>query len=238
MNETTILGMLFAQLVWPSLLVRERACTEIAKLLANPDYTEIVTSFLISWLKKQDLESVVCNGVLAVVRAKMLEPAYSTPDSERISRAINKPSLLSWMLLRTLYPEFEDLPEISTWYSGDAPENFAVEAFFDKYATAFLLPVYYDFWVPTIERKTRLPFRRQWAREWQRAVGETQISVSTLPLDFWLRRREGEFQYAGADMKMSEVYRSAYLRALAWFLDSQGEDLKEVQILASTSLSH
>ena len=58
------LRLLFTQLTWPSGLVRERACVQIAKLLLDPEYSGETRARLIAWMKSQNLESVNALGLL------------------------------------------------------------------------------------------------------------------------------------------------------------------------------
>lgn len=233
MNEISGIQLLFTQLKWPSVLVRERATTELARLLLGHHYAEPVTKGLYKWISEQMFESLAANGLLVFIRAQMLDPSYIHPPLERILEALNKPSLLSYILLQELFPDTDIPLNTNLWHLNDASDSFRPSFFFEKYATSFLPPIYYKHWVPFIEEQTKMPFKRQCALEWNHLVEETQTPLSRDPLDFWLRRREGNFQYLSVDMRMSEIYRSAFLRTLAWLYEKPSGDQKDMFFLAA-----
>src|SRR5262249_54648659 len=125
----------------------------------------------------------------------------------------SRPSLLSWLILGHQFPG-EDLPIVeSCIHSGSAPDHFSQEPLFKKYVRAYL-PRFHDDLATSIDR--RLPtFRRQWEYE-SRMVAHPSRRPSDDDLDFWFRGQRGEGPYTAADLYFSEVYRSAYLRTLAW----------------------
>jgi hypothetical protein len=227
------LVMLFTQLAWPSGLVRERACTAIANLLDNSQCSDIVLTYLLRWIAQQKLESMVTIGLLVLLRAQMLSSRFSLPPIEQINEAIKKPSLLSWQLLSVLYPNANLPIDDVLIHSETPPGDFTPDSFFEKYATNFLPPIYYEFWITEIEQRTRLPVRLQCAYEWQCIIDETGTELSRNPLDFWQNRQEGKEHHVSVDTKMSEVYRSAYLRALAWTVTQKRMTQRDASFLAA-----
>lgn len=227
------LVMLFTQLAWPSGLVRERACTAIADLLDNSQYLDIVLTYLLRWIARQKFESIVTIGLLVLLRAQMLSSRFSLPPIEQVDGAIKKPSLLSWQLLNALYPNTNLPIDDVLIYSETPPEDFTPDSFFEKYATNFLPPIYYEFWIKEIEQRTRLPVRLQCTYEWQCIIDETGTELSRRPLDFWLSRQEGKEYHVSVDTEMSEVYRSAYLRALAWTVTQGKMTQRDASFLAA-----
>ena len=211
MNEG--LTFLFSRLTWPSGMVRERACVVIADLLINSQWTEIVQKHLIRWMKAQTLESIVAIGLLVFLRAKIQDSGFVIPPAEELSSACHRSSVLSWMLMNELMPNNVPSLNWATLNSGSAPENFQTDPFFTKYSRTFLPPIYTDS-AKQIEARSRVPFVRQWAFEWHRILQNIGKQPSTDPLYFW--GNEHSDHYVAIDFELSEVYRSAFLRALAW----------------------
>lgn len=213
MNTKDALGLLFAQLTWPSGMVRERACVAIADLLLYPQHSAETQTALLDWMREQTLESVMVHGLLALLRAKIQDSNFVFPHVDDLVRNAQKPSILSWMLIKEMHPDADIVFEQVLNHSEKAPPAFQPDPFFDKYITTFLPPIYADR-AAEIEKKELVRFRRQWAYEWQCLVAATGIKPSRTPMDFWMRDRS---DYCLAlDLFMGEIYRSAYLRALAW----------------------
>jgi|GEM_PF-1001155 len=225
--------MLFTQLVWPSALVRERASTAVANLLIDLQHSEIVVEYLLYWLSQQELESLVTIGLLSLFKAKMLNDDFQPPSVEIVASALNKPSLLSWLLLNELDPAYDLDPVHALVHSGAPPRDFVPAPFFDKYANNFLPPIYYDFWIKEVEKKTQIRVALQYAYEWQCILNEIGMEPSAKSLDFWLRRQEGKEYYVSVDTVMSEIYRSSYLRTLAWTYSQGRMSHRDAIFLAS-----
>lgn len=226
------LQLLFRRLTWPSGLVRERACASIAAQLVRQDQGGLLRAYLLRWIAEQNLESVAALGLLVLVRARIEDGEYPLPPAGELSSLISKPSILSWMLVKELLPESgEDLRE-SIRHSEAAPTDFTPDPAFHKYIHAYVPPAY-EMWANGIEASGRVPFVRQWAYEWTRLLVETGLTVTERPLNFWLRRNSEKEHYAAVDMAVSEVYRSAYLRALAWSLSAEALTLNSALFYAA-----
>ncbi len=206
------ISLLLSRLTWPSGMVRERACVAIAELLLNPERAEPGRKQLLSWIEGEALESVAAIGLLVFLRAKMKNTSV-TPTLQELSSALDRKSILSQVLLDELGSGGVSHPDWSKLYSASAPKNFIPDPFFSKYSRNFLPPTYDDF-AKEIESDTGLPFLRQWAFEWHKIMESLGKKASKEPLDFM--GREYSDHYVAFDTEMSEVYRSAYLRTLAW----------------------
>lgn len=212
-NQSPDLVLLFARLTWPAPLVRERACTALAQLIVHAHWGEVVRTHFAQWMAKQELESVVAIGVLVLVRATMF--GLPADEAHRLAAPMTKPSLLSWLLLQEISPQATPPLQHVLVHAGTAPSDYTPDAFFEDHVRAFL-PVAYADRAEFIERERGIAFRRQWAYEWARLVERVGIERSTQPLREWSSPRSGRVRSVVADTAMSEVYRSAYLRALAW----------------------
>jgi hypothetical protein len=221
-----LLDLLFGQITWPSGLVRERACVGVSNLLVKPEESKATEDYLLGWIKGCALESVACYPLLAVARARDLAPT-SGPSRSDLSAALPCPSLLSWMILNEIDGTAQKPIEASSRHSGSAPSSFTPNPFFEKYVRSFLPPVYYDSFESLIKPLGDVLIQ-QWAYEWDGLVDRTGTSLTARPMDFWLGRTlPGDERYVSVDTTMSEVYRSAYLRAVSWALSSDliDEDL-------------
>ena len=133
-----------------------------------------------------------------------------------ISQSLTKPSLLSWLIARSLYEEYIGDPTVGDLHSGTAPTGFEAVPFFLKYARNFVPPVYLER-ARHIDQKYRLGFLRQWAFEWTRLVVVTGFKLREPYVSFWTRQDDDHLSCL--DLPLSEVYRSAFLRAIAWATD-------------------
>jgi len=207
------LTFLLSRLTWPSGMVRERACVAIAELLINSELTKGVQGGLIRWIKAQKLESIAALGFLVFLRATIQDARFVVLRDDELSSACQRPSILSWMLMDRLIPGNIASQNWEGLNSGSAPVDFRIDPFFTKYSQVFLPPLYTSL-AQEIQRESHLPFVRQWAFEWHKILEDIVKKPSTDPLHF--AGREYSDHYVAIDFELSEVYRSAFLRALAW----------------------
>lgn len=207
--------ILLTRLAWPSGLVRERTAAAIADLLLGPSQREATYAALLNWLRTQLLESVAASGLLPLALVRLHDAPFAFGAVEEAWRVLRARSLLAWLLVDDLAPDLQVPLENTLHHSGEAPPDFVVDPFFTKYVTAFLPPIY-EVRAKRLERRAGLPFRRQWAYEWDGLVRRSGLERSTQPLRFWAGPKPDKSRYVAADPPMSEAYRSAYLRALAW----------------------
>ena len=222
-QKESSLEILFQRLVWPSLLVRERACVAIADLLLNPQEATYTQTYLLNWMKSGELESYITLGLLVLHRTRFQNPSVLLPAFEEVVSAISKPSILSWMLLDELFPEANYPLENSLSHSSTPPPDFSPSPQFEKYVTSYIPPLY-NWYAAQIEENELIAFRRQWAFEWSKLMEQSQAEVRISTLDFWLGARNGGKRYVAVDTLVSDIYMSAYIRALAWALQDRGLD--------------
>lgn len=223
------LAFLLSRLMWPAAPVSERAADALAGLLVADETSTETLDALLSWLGEQKLESATALGLLSLVRAADCDPAFVPPPSERLAQAIARPSILSQMLLEELDRAGPEPLDWSRLHSPDAPDGFVPSPFFDKYLGAFIPPVY-ALRASQIEQRALVPFTRQWAFEYRRLMEEMGLRESASALNF--RGREHEEHYGPFNTRLSEVYRSSYLRTLAWTVARGGLTEAEARKLA------
>ena len=212
------IDFLLSRLTWPSVMVRERTATEVARLVVSSDEGDQIKTRLLEWIERQRLESVVAIGLLVLLRAETLAPTFEQPSQRDLDRAIGKPSLLSWMLCALIRGSTPDMNAVTAPHLEAAPASFKIDSFFTEYVESFLPPIYAKY-ADKVQQRTGLPFRQQWAYEWKALVDELGITPSRAALDFWMTHLPERF--AMMDSRMSDVYRSAYLRTLAWALSTR-----------------
>jgi hypothetical protein len=204
-------SFLFKRLKWPVPMVRWRAAKEIRDLLNDPITRPAVTDMLLDYLEGCKTESEV-SGILSIVF--LTTPAGRPTRTALISR-IRCPSLLSDIIIERTYGTG---PGIGWWWgahSGAAPRDFEGRSYFEKYKTAHVPPVLADY-LEHLERESGLPFHQQWAFEWRCLRDKLATRCTAYPhyFDNFADVRAGiTGQYW---QRMREVYRSAYLRTLAF----------------------
>lgn len=208
-----LLLSLLSRLAWPASAVAERAADAVVGLLLDKQTRALVQEGLLTWIHAQRLESVAVLGMLPLVRARDLDSGFVPPNTDRLAAAVARPSILSHMLIEDLAGVSRARPDWSQMHSQDAPDGFAPSAFFTKYVTAFLAPIYTRR-ATMIESRELLSFARQWSFECQRLLDEIGIRESREAFGF--RGREHEEHNGSFNTVLSQVYRSGYLRALAW----------------------
>lgn len=205
------LSMLFDRLLWPSCYVKERACRELAALFIQNSSVPAFSDALFAWIVRQQLESTCAYGLLVLVRAKLDGALVDASRVGKLASQIKAPSLLSALLFEELgLPVDENISK----HSGEAPSNYSSPGFFGEHVESFLPPVVHD-WAQRIEENERVPFMRQWSYEWSVLMGREGIEASTEAGKYWARSSSHK-RFAPADTRISEIYRSAFLRALAW----------------------
>jgi hypothetical protein len=220
MKTSDLFELLFSRLAWPSALTRERACVEIAKLCVAPEFSKDACDFLIKWLAAQHTETHSALAILVLIRARMeAEEGCLLPTAEEVEAHVRWPSLQSWLLLAEYQSNREPKVNLARCHSGEAPSSFSPRPFFNDHIRGFVPPIY-EHWAKVLETEKLIPFRRQWSFEWETVLGRHPVTLSTDSLQFWISDRRPEGHLVAMDAPMSEIYRSAYLRTLAWAIDS------------------
>jgi len=204
--------VLLSRLTWPSVLVRERAAVALADLMSQEGIVcEQTQDAIMTWIGQQNLESAAILGIIAFCRLAD-HHRNKLPEPGIINRELRRPSLLSFELLRFLYGDHALKPDWTQCHSGEPTPNFEPPEFFEKFRNNFLPPIY-STWINEVQDRTLLPMFRQWAFEWTQLVSSLGCKPSAQVLDFGGRSPGLRML---VDFPLSEVYRSTYLRSLAW----------------------
>lgn len=113
-----MIDVLVDRLRWPAALVRERAASQLGKLIAEGD--EAARNTLLSWMNRQELESVAAIGLLPFLYAAR-ESARPFTENE-LSSACRASSALSELYLC----HFDPVHKSSAWlsrHSGPRPSG-------------------------------------------------------------------------------------------------------------------
>lgn len=219
-QEVDEIDILLQRLLWPSPLVRERAATGIAYLLVNSPGKKNVYEKILSWIQYQAMESTVAIGLLPLIRAFHLcnQPAeLSYIKINSIVEAVNTNSVVIEKLVQEL-TELTGSREVKSPGYTDinlCPASYSTNDFFSKYLNTFLAPIYLER-ASKIEQVTMSPFVKQWAYTADEIVREDNISLNADQAYYYGSSKYDKF-LLGFSSKISEVYRSAFLRVLQDF---------------------
>ena len=86
-----MIELLVDRLRWPAPLVRERAASQIGKLIAEGN--SVARDALVTWIARQDLESLAAVGFLPFIKAAEITSLNTPPLAELVSvRALFEPT--------------------------------------------------------------------------------------------------------------------------------------------------
>ncbi len=130
--------LLLSRLTWPSVMVRERTAVALADLMSQEGPVSKQTQdATIAWIGHQNLESTAILGIIAFCRLADLYP-NKLPRYDIVNRALRRPSLLSFELLRFLYGGHALKPDWAQYHSGEPSPNFKPPKFFVEFRNNFL----------------------------------------------------------------------------------------------------
>ena len=212
--------LLFQRLVWPSPLVRDRAATAIGNLLANSPERVKVYKRLLHWINNWKTESIIAIGLLPIIKAfQICKSSSKTMSFIKIKDIINSiqansvviEEILNEIALKTKekinnLPQYQELKKL--------PQSYKSNKLFNKYIRTILAPIYINR-AQKIETKTHVPFLKLWAYNAEILAQEENIELKPNE-DFYGRYQNDKF-LIGFSTKVSEIYRSTFLRVLRNF---------------------
>ena len=224
------LRMLLARLNWPVRFTRWLVAREFGELLASHIYNKRATAAYLTWLETRQFESQVASG-LAVL---FCTPEKGLPACSDVCAHINRPSIIADVMLQHVYGFGRRRGGWQNAHSGLAPASFKPGIYFEDHKGAHVPRIFVDY-VERLERDLGFPFMQQWAYEWRNLMDVTGSPHSDFPYYFIGQRLlrsgiMGQFSQAQCD-----VYRSAYLRTLA-FAVSQGMPIGDAVYRSSLCL--
>lgn len=210
------IDLLFQRLVWPSPLVRERAATAIGNLIAFSPQNENIYFRLLEWISKWKIESIVAMGLLPIIKAFQLQSdtkKIAFVNVETIISSIQANSIVIEKILVELteYTK-QSIRKIPKYLAiEDYPKSYKPKDFFEKYIKTILAPIYHDR-ANEIEKKTKIPFMMLWSYNAEEIAKSENIELN--PNHYFYGHNKNDKFLTGFSTKVSEVYRSAFLRVL------------------------
>lgn len=217
-SDELLIDLLISRLEWPSSLVREKTCKELAFLLTT-QYVNLVVEKLKCFIEYHDLDSLAQIGLFPFIIYKKEKGVL--PKDLCINR--KKPcSIALAYLLSLLFPQASS---VSTIFET-APNDYRRSPAFDRMSKELLPPIYRSR-AESLDR--HFPnFLRQWGYEFEK------LSCIDIP-DGAGRDYYGDHQYEHLvvmDCLPSEKLRSAYLNALAWIASARTESYDTMEYLS------
>ena len=208
LTPSQIADVAVARLGLPVPTAKLQIMHDIAASLRDEKSGPVVWDALLRWLKSRELESEVLEGLCPVLLAK------GTPVLEiaTLRHGIARPSILSDFLIAQT---FGTSLAVTSWmhsHSEEVPDLLRLNEEIEELDSAKLVPPLFGNRLRSLERRSRKPFLRQWAYEFQ------------LLLSRAVYKDGGDFGYFRGDTtngtgmftgKRSHLARSAFLRTLA-----------------------
>lgn len=212
--------ILLQRLLWPVTITQERAACSISLLLTKSSKKRLFFNKLLDWIKSQKMESIVAVGLLPIIKA-----FYTTEDKNEldyinytnIENSIKINSVVIDELLIEISKLCKTTKRLSLEYVEieDIPSGYNPTTFFTKYIRTFLAPIYMDR-ASKIERLSPKPFIKLWSYISDKIITEESVVVDANQGYFMSRSEYSDF-VLGFSSKISQVYRSAFLRVLQHF---------------------
>ncbi len=210
------IDLLFQRLVWPSPLVRERAATAIGNLIAFSSQNKEIYLRFLKWIQEWKIESIIAIGLLPIIKAFQVSSDYNNLafiNIENIVSVINANSIVIEKLLveiaKYTKQEIKKFPEYLS--IRNYSKSYIPNDFFKKYIKTILAPIYLDR-ANEIEKRTGIPFIKLWAYNAEAIAKDENIKL--IPNHYFYGHSKNDKFLIGFSTKVSEIYRSAFLRVL------------------------
>lgn len=98
---------------------------------------------------------------------------------------------------------------------AEFPQGYRLPKSFRQFVEAFLAPVYFES-AASLGRKHSIAFTEMWSWESRNLMSELNVKEEYGEAPRFAHQR-GDYNIPGASFELSEIYRSAFMRTLAWF---------------------
>ena len=200
--------ILIERLNWPVGFVRWQSAKAFASLFSSPQ-RDLANKVFLDWLQSRQFEMEVVAGMSVLL---FVAPS-DIPSADDVRRNISKPSILADFIFHKVYGR-----TLLNWldgHSGPTPSEFQPDKYFEKHqGQAIPLILSKDF--EHLQEITGRPFMEQWAFEWRKLMDETNAPYSTYPRHFVDKLMSREGVSGVFHQSQDAVYRSAFLRTLAF----------------------
>ena len=207
-----MIELLVDRLRWPAALVRERAATQLGKLIVEGN--QDAPDALIAWIKHQELESLAAIGLLPFLYAATSGDAHPFTADE-LAAACKARSFLSELYLSHLEPSYVICSGLCR-HSGWPPVEWQVPDQLSKLPTRPLGAIFRDR-LQEIESHLLRSLTRQFDFE----VSALSENHGVSPMRALRSTGSAEISHPGWRPLVSEVWLSAFLRTLAWAASSE-----------------
>ena len=209
-----IMQTLIERLNWPIGFVRWQAAKAFASLLSSSQ-RDLANRIFLDWLQSRQFETEVVAGISVL----LFVPPSDLPSADKVCRSINKPSIAADFVFQEVYDR-----SLFNWldgHSGPAPLGFQPDQYFEIYQGQ-AIPLKLSKAFEYLQKVTGRPFMEQWAFEWRELMNTTTAPHSTYPYHFVDAIRSRKEISGLFDMRQGSVYRSAFLRTLAFAAQQWG----------------
>jgi hypothetical protein len=235
-RDVSVTEVLLQRLLWPSPLIRERAATGIAGLLASPSTQIETASALKRWIDQHQLESEVVLALLPVWLCCQSSPQALT---EHLLQEIVDTIVIRSLSIELLVLEINRVTGHSLVLKSDpqapvwAPTGYHRLSEFDKYRETYLPPVYTEF-AREIEGLTGIDFMNHWSTTIEEILAVSPALPSWNSNHYFCGTPTSPV-LTGFALRKSEVFRSAFIRVIG-NLQQQGllEDTRAYRYLTAT----
>jgi len=211
----------------PDPRVRAEAARSIARAIKDGD-SAVKAAFLV-WIASRDLESETA-ACLAIILAFDVGAAFTPEEVDDANRA---PSILSEVLTGQVFPE-QDLPGRRLEYAPfDAEPDSDLVAYFDSKDGQFMPPIF----TTNLRRLGRggEMLLDRWRTEWCWLQAQRREPFSDRPDVLW--GQDPRSNHVDFQVRQSEMFLSAYLRALAFGAEQWGLPVNKAKDLALDGLA-
>jgi hypothetical protein len=213
-------AILLSRLLWPSHIVRERAAESIAELLQHENEFDLIFEKVIECISIQRYETTVILGLLPIIKASYYNSLSIKRKINNILSSINRPSIVAIKLIDELTEIFkEPLSTIEkkdlSSYITKCPSGYKLDTFFLKYIESYMPPWFRDE-SNIIEEEFQISFSKQWSWEFEKILEENMLKKQ-FDRFLYYHGTETEPQLVGLTTKISEAYKSSFLRTLYFF---------------------
>lgn len=210
------IDLLFQRLIWPSPLVRERAATAIGNLIAISHQKEKIYIRLLAWIQSWKIESIIAIGLLPIIKAFQVCANAKDLSFIKIEGVINSIQANSIVVEKLLEEIIQKTKEENKKQPKYVPVknifgSYKPNEFFEKYIQTILAPIYFNR-ATEIENETSHPFINTWAYNAEIIAKGENINLKSNHY-FYGHNKNDKF-LTGFSTKVSEIYRSAFLRVL------------------------
>jgi len=234
--EVNILDLLLQRLEWPSSYVRERAATALADLLQDATLRMEVLSAITRWIASQSLESKIVLGILPVIKALHNDDEMRKVDLDELVESITVSSPVIMELISEMERATGKNFSVTSQFvlAPRPPSDYEPSKFFNRNLTGFLAPFYLH-QAEGCEKRGCDNFLSRWAYTADVIRESLDIQEQLGGAVDFLGGRMGPV-LSGMSSKLSEVYRTAFLRTINAFHKENRIDNDHYKMLAYSTM--